>query len=296
MKKILCLLSLFWIGTMSGQSLWERDPGEVRNSINERIMAISADTAPVESVVDLEVALSTPIRIYRPTDEQTLPAILFIHGGAWVAGNLDTHDNLARLLCSETGSIVVSVCYLNAREGKFPLPLEQCYEALQWAMQNLNPPSLIVVGDSAGGNLAAALCLMTRDRGGPAIDAQVLINPATDLSYGIEQKNDPFDSFRWQTKQYLTDPKDGENRYVSPLRAEDLRGLPEALIVLAEYDLLREMGQKFADRLSAAGVPTTVFCQKGVDHLAGHGARASEQAKESLDYVIHWVNQRGDEN
>ncbi len=288
MKTLLILILGF--GTMNAQSLWERDPSEVREKINQRIMAIEAEAAPVMSALDLEINKSTPIRVYRPSENKQLPAILLIHGGAWIAGNLDTHDNLARYLCSKTGSVVVSVGYLNAPEGKFPLPLEQSYEALLWTVQNVNPPSLTVVGDSAGGNLAAALCMMARDRGGPKIDAQVLINPATNLTYGTERQDDPFDSLRWYTKQYLSDPSDATKAYASPLMAEDLRDLPPALIVLAEYDLQREMGQKYADRLSAAGVPTTVYCQQRSDHLAGHGARASAQARESLDVVINWIN------
>lgn len=284
------LILILGFGTMNAQSLWEMDPHEVREKINQRIMAIVAEAEPVMSVVDLEINKATPIRIYRPTENRQLPAILLIHGGAWVAGNLDTHDNLARYLCSKTGSVVVSVGYLNAPEGKFPLPLEQCFEALLWTVQNIDPPSLTVVGDSAGGNLATALCMMARDRGGPKIDAQVLINPSTNLTYGTERQDDPFDPLRWYTKQYLSDPSDATKAYVSPLMAEDLHDLPRALIVLAEYDLEREMGQKYADRLSAADVPTTVYCQQGSDHLAGHGARASVQARESLDEVINWIN------
>jgi acetyl esterase len=277
------------MGTASAQTIWERDPLEVREKINQNIMAIAGETAHVESVIDLTIDPSTPIRIYRPSENCHLPTILFIHGGAWVAGNLDTHDNLARFLCSKSGAVVISVGYLNAPEGKFPLPLEQCYEALQWIEQNTTPSAIAVVGDSAGGNLAAALCMMTRDRNGPKIDAQVLINPATDLTYGTEKQNDPFDILRWQAKMYLSDPSDATNGYVSPLVAKDVCDLPPALIILAEHDQLKEMGQKYADRLSEAGVPTTVYCQQGVDHLAGNGARVSPIAKESIDVAVSWL-------
>lgn len=193
------------MGTISAETIWERDPLEVREIVNQFIMAIE----------DLEISM--PIRIYRPNEKTRLPAILFIHDGAWIGGNLDTHDNLARYLCSKTESLVISVGYLNSPEGKFPLPLKQCYEALQWIEQNKLASTIAVVGDSAGGNLAAALCLMARDRSSPKIDMQVLINPAPDLTYGSERKNDPFDSIRWQTKMYLSDPNDATNGYVSPL-------------------------------------------------------------------------------
>lgn len=289
-KKLLFFISILWMATVTAQSIiWERNPLEVRERINQTIMAIEGEKAPVHSITNLEINGPTPIRIYRPNENTHLPTILMIHGGAWVGGNLDTHDNLARYLCSKTGAIVISVGYLNSPEGKFPLPLEQCYEALQWTVQNINPSSLAVVGDSAGGNLAAALCLLARDRGGFKIDIQVLINPATDLTYGQERQNDPFDVVRWQAKQYVSDSSDLTKAYVSPLAAKDLRDLPPALVILAEYDLLREMGQKYADRLSAAGVPVTLYCQQGIDHLAGQGARVSPQAKESLDAAVSWL-------
>lgn len=273
MKALFLSLLLTW---------WDMTPYEVREKINQRIMAIDAETPPVMSIENRVIEVdsrSTPIRIYRPNDRTDLPVILFIHGGAWVGGTLDTHDNLARYLCNKTESIVVSVGYLNAPEGKFPLPLEQCYDALQWIVSNLKPSKIIVVGDSAGGNLAAALCLLARDRSGPRIDLQVLINPATDLT-------DPNEEVRWQAAQYLPHPSDAKKGYASPLLAPNLKGLPPALVILAEHDDLREMGQKYADRLVAADVPTQVYCQKGIGHLAGHGARASLQARESLDVAV----------
>lgn len=280
MKALFLILLL--IGKLSAQSWWDMTPYEVRDKINQRIMAIEAETPIVMSVEDRVIeaeSRTTPLRIYRPNDRADIPVILFIHGGAWVAGNLDTHDNLARYLCSKTESLVISVGYLNAPEGKFPMPLEQCYDALQWAVRNSNSSKLAVVGDSAGGNLATALCLMARDRHGPTIDLQVLINPATDLTYQNEQ-------LQWQVAQYLSNPSDATNGYVSPLLATTLKGLPPAVVILAEYDVLREMGQNYAERLIAEDVPTQVYCQKGIDHLAGHGARASAQAKESLDVAV----------
>jgi acetyl esterase len=157
---------------------WDKTPNEIRNYINQRIMSIDAQIPSVFSVVDHEIKYvnrRTPIRIYIPNDSHQLPIILFVHGGAWVAGSLDTHDNLARFLCSETKALVVSVGYLNSPEGKFPLPMEQCYDALKWISLHGNEFSadvsrLAVVGDSAGGCMSAALCLMARDRQGPKID------------------------------------------------------------------------------------------------------------------------------
>ena len=136
--------------------------------------------------------------------------------------------------------------------------------------------------------MAAALCLMARDRKGPKISLQVLINPALDLTGDgtLKQQNDNLDILRWQAIQYLSDPNDANNEYVSPLIAKNLSLLPPALIVLAEKDELRDSGQKYADQLRAAGVPTQVYCQKEIGHLAGNGARASLCAQESLNIAV----------
>ena len=280
-------------------SFWDMTPEEVRMGINQRIMAIDATAQAVGSVENKELKVgdrTTPIRIYSPIQGDDFPVILLIHGGAWVAGNLDTHDNLARYLCSKTPAIVVSVGYLNPPEGKFPLPLEQCYDALTWIDGNRGEISsthsgLVVAGDSAGGNMAAALCLMARDRSGPSIDLQVLINPAPDLTCNgtLLQQGDALDNLRWQASQYLTDPQDANNSYVSPLKASNLSNLPPALILVAEQDGLRVAGEQFGARLQSAGVAAQIYCQKGIPHLAGDGARASAKAEESLNVAIDTI-------
>jgi acetyl esterase len=283
-------------GNAAQVSWWDLTPEIVREKINQRIMSIEAPVINVGSVENRELKSSdrtTPIRIYSPIQGNHLPIILLIHGGAWVAGNLDTHDNLARYLCSKTPAVVISVGYLNAPEGKFPFSLEQCYDALVWTSEHKSKLSsgaskLALVGDSAGGNMAAALCLMARDRNGPKIDLQVLINPAPDLTCNgtLTRQDDSLDVLRWQALQYLSDPKDSSHPYVSPLVAPDLSRLPQTLILLAEQDDLRDPGQKYADRLKTAGTPTQVYCQKGINHLAGDGARASIRAQESLEVAI----------
>jgi acetyl esterase len=293
---LLCAVLLMQDCNAAAVSWWDMDPTEVHEKINQRIMAIEAETPLVGSVTDHCInkdGRNTPIRVYVPDEEKCLPVVLLIHGGAWVAGNLDTHDNMARYLCSEVKAIVISVGYLNAPEGKFPLPLEQCDDALYWTldhaeMLSADPAHIAVVGDSAGGNMAAALCLMARDRSDRKIDLQVLINPVLDLTCKgtITRQNDALDTLRWQAFHYLSDAKEANNPYVSPLMANDLNGLPAAVIILAEHDDLREDGQKYADRLRAAGVLTDVFCQQGIGHLAGDGARASACAKESLNVAV----------
>lgn len=266
---------------------------EVRAKINAKCMSTEAITPEVAEVQDILIEpYQTPLRIYSPSTEGQHPLILLIHGGAWIAGNLDTHDNLARYFCREVEAVVVSVGYMNAPEGKFPLQLEQCYAALVWATENAEELHLNekigLVGDSSGGNMAAALCMMVRDTQGPQLTYQVLINPAPDLSCSgtLEPQEDELDFLRWQASKYVTDPKEVYQPYVSPLLANDLTNLPPALVLVAEHDNLRSDGEAYADKLRAAQVPTEIYCQMNTDHLAGHGARAAETARESLDVAV----------
>lgn len=288
--------ALMLMGTVFAQSYWDMGPEKVRNMLNEKFLAIKAETPDVWNVKNRTIKndnRTTPLRIYTPNERNNLPIILYIHGGAWVAGNLDTHDNLARYLCKEVEALVVSVGYLNAPEGKFPTSLEQCYDALLWIVNHAQefhttPARLAVVGDSAGGNMAAALCLLVRDRKGPTIDLQVLINPVIDNTWGgtLQPQGDELDAERWFTTQYVVNPKDASNPYVSLNFAKDLSHLPPALIILAEKDMFRKDAQRYADRLISSGVHTNVYTQSGVGHLAGNGARASRLARESLDVAV----------
>lgn len=288
--------NFFMMALVSAVSFFEMGPEKVRKMFNEKFLAIQAETPEVFKVTNTTIKndnRTTPLRIYIPNENKDLPVILYIHGGAWVAGTLDTHDNLARYLCKGVQAVVVSVGYLNAPEGKFPDSLEQCYDALLWTTKhaqefNGNPNRLAVVGDSAGGNMAAALCLLARDRKGPKIEMQVLINPAIDNTWAgtLKPQGDEFDDERFIASQYVKNPKDTYNPYVSPIYAKDLSNLPPALIILAEKDMFRPDAQKYADRLREAGIPTNVYTQLGVGHLAGNGARASTLARESLDVAV----------
>lgn len=293
---ICCIGALIMTEKALAQSYWEMGPDKVRKMLNEKFLAIEAEKPVVLKVENITIKnddRTTPLRIYIPNEQKDLPIILYIHGGAWVAGNLDTHDNLARYLCKEVQALVVSVGYLNPPEGKFPVPLEQCYDALLWIVNhaqkfNSNASRLAVAGDSAGGGMAAALCLLARDRKGPAIDLQVLINPVVDNTWGgtLERQGDEFDSERWIASQYVANPKETGNPYVSPIFAKDLSHLPPAIIILAEKDMFRKDAQNYADRLRLAGVHTNVYTQFGIGHLAGNGGRASKLAQESLDVAV----------
>lgn len=219
-----------------------------------------------------------PLRIYTPQGTAPFPILVWFHGGGWVVGDLDLADGTARHLAARSGFAVVSVDYRLAPETKFPGPAEDCYAATKWAAENASrfggdPRNIAVGGDSAGGNLAAAVSLMARDRGGPPLILQLLVYPVTarDFETGSYRRSGVGyllyrDTMKWYWDQYLEKDADAENPYAAPLRAGDLRGLPEALVITAEFDPLCDEGEAYAQRLREAGVRTTCTRYGGMIH------------------------------
>jgi acetyl esterase len=219
-----------------------------------------------------------PVRIYTPSGEKPLGAIVYFHGSAFAVSNIGMADSPHRAISNRTGCVVVAVNYQKAPEHKFPIPLDDCYAALRWVQDNAEilgvDASLVGVGgDSAGGNLAAAVCLKARDLGGTAIAFQLLIYPALDSDYGGRSMDENSEGYllsssgvQWAWKQYLNCPADGENPLASPLRALDLRGLPSAIVLTAEYDPLRDQGEDYAKRLVESGVLTISRRYDGMIH------------------------------
>ncbi|MEO1592430.1 MAG: alpha/beta hydrolase [Cyanobacteria bacterium J06632_22] len=223
---------------------------------------------PLPKVVDRSLPGrhgNIPIRLYYPRLGTGLPLIVFFHGGGWVTGSLSTHDRFCRRIAKNTGALVMAVDYRRAPWHKYPVPLEDCYDAVLWAASEAtslgaNPAQLIVVGDSAGGNLAAAVCLMARDQAGPAILRQILLYPALDgtLSYPSHRHyaDAPLLSqaaVHFYRAQYMNTPADLTAAYFSPLLAKTLEQLPPAFILTAEYDPLHDEAKAFAEKLQAAG-------------------------------------------
>lgn len=243
--------------------------------------ALNANPEPVERVENREIpgpGGAIPIRIYTPEGEGPLPILVYFHGGGWVLCNLDTHDGTARRLCNHARCIVVSVDYRLAPEHPFPAPLEDCYAATQWTAENAaslggDPTRLAIGGDSAGGNLTAATALLARDRGGPALVHQLMIYPVIDArceTPSFEENKEGYflsaRAMRWFWGHYLENPRDGERPEASPIRAEDLAGLPPATVLTAEFDPLRDEGEAYAERLSKAGVAADLVRYDGVIH------------------------------
>lgn len=221
---------------------------------------------PVKEIVQQNISgrVDIPIKLYYPKQQKYSSLILFFHGGGWVYGNFDTHDRLCRRVARDTGAIVLAVDYRLAPFYKYPTALEDCYDALLWAMKNIassiDSEKIIVMGDSAGGNLAAALCLMARDEGHQFISQQILLYPVVSgkLDLPSTEKNADAPVLTTPRMQYFVDcyarnQADVLQPYFSPLLAEDLSNLPPALIITCEYDPLHDQGVKYAQRLQEAG-------------------------------------------
>ena len=217
--------------------------------------------APPASVQTKRESIATPdgpleLKWFRK-DALQAPSILFIHGGGWVVGGVDSLDYLCANLCDRLDVGVVAVDYRLAPDHRFPAGLEDCYAALAWMTARARGP-VAVVGDSAGGNLAGAVCLLARERGGPAVAHQTLIYPSLDAT--LESPSMAFrlpgmnlDDMAATLQHYLGD-HDRRDPLVSPIHATDHRGLPPAFIVTADCDLLRDDGARYAECLRAAGV------------------------------------------
>lgn len=225
-----------------------------------------------------EVAL----RIVRPQGvTSALPVVLYMHGGGWVLGDKTTHDRLIREMAMGTQAAVVFVDYTRSPEARYPVALEQGYTALQWvakegAAHNLDAAHLALAGDSVGGNMVAALALLAKQRGGPKIKLQAMFYPVTDASMDTPSYRQfgaggywlTRDAMRWFWDSYAPDVSVRNQPTVSPLRAslEDLRGLPPALVITDECDVLRDEGEAYAHKLMSAGVRVTATRYLGTIH------------------------------
>lgn len=228
--------------------------------------------------IDIEGPGGTlPLRIYHPSSPDPRRAILFLHGGGWVLGDLDHADADCRRLCADTGSLVVAVDYRLAPEDPFPAGLEDAYAALGWLAEKVGstsgPRRLVVGGDSAGGNLTAAVTLLARERGGPAIDHQLLIYPVTDRDFETDSYCKFGDGYLltrvamelfWTS--YVPAASGSTDPLAAVLRAEDLSGLPAATVVVAGCDVLRDEAEAYGLRLRLADVRVDVLRYPGQLH------------------------------
>jgi acetyl esterase len=268
---------------MNAQGLppFEQMTVDQAREVSSNIAGLQAEPPSIASVENRAVpgpAGDIPVRIYTPTGEAPRPLLVYYHGGGWTIGTLDVADKPCRALAAATSSVVVSVDYRMGPEHKFPAAVEDCYAATRWAADHAaelgaDPERLVVIGDSAGGNLAAVISLIARERGGPRIAYQVLIYPVTDYAFdtpSYEQNADGYmltrEAMRWFWGNYLSSEADGAHPHASPLRASELAGLPPALVVTCEFDPLRDEGEAYGQRLGEAGVAVKVSRYDGMIH------------------------------
>jgi acetyl esterase len=249
------------------------------------------------------------VRVYRPDGETGLPGHISLHGGGWTLGSVDERvvDAICRQRCNEARCVVLSVDYRLAPEYPFPVALDESFAVLQWAHANcdllgLDADNLSIGGASAGGNLAAAVALRTRDEAGPPLRFQLLEVPALDLTRETARAtlesgvipDVPQPTLDDATSSYLPDPAAARNPLASPLFADDLHGLPPAHVMTAEFDVLRTEGELYAQRLAQAGVATTHRRYPGALHGTAMltrtwaGARRWQHDAASALRQAHW--------
>ena len=256
------------------------------------------DVATVEDMVVGE--RDVPVRLYQPDSEQPLPALVYYHGGGWVVGDLEMHDDTCRMLANVARCIVVSADYRLAPEHRFPVPLDDCWSVLRWAQGHLgdrgwNGSTLAVGGTSSGGNLAAAVALRARDEGLP-LGLQVLLYPALDSTMSTPSWREFGEGYfltaaqmAWYWRQYTSEPGVRHHPEVSPSHSTDLAGLAPSIVVTAECDLLRDEAEHYATRLREAGIPVRLWRFTGQIHgFLSLGAALPEvrEAKQAITSLV----------
>ena len=265
----------------------EASPQELRAAAAKRKLLVRVPVENVGKVYERELinqGSKIPLRVYEPESivqqsDSRPPTILVFHGGGWVVGDPTSEDVTARGLCRRVGAVVVSVDYRLAPEHRYPNAADDCYAALEWSIQHADelgadPRRLAVAGTSAGGNLAAVVCQMSKDRGGPKVAHQALFCPVTDFGntrgsyrdfetgYGLTREG-----MNWFWAQYLgAETHRGSEPYASPLRSSNLSGLPDTTVIVAECDVLRDEGEDYANALTGAGVNTRLTRYEGMIH------------------------------
>jgi acetyl esterase/lipase len=299
----------FCEATANPPFLFELPPDVGRKSVDEVQSSeiVKPDIEEEWVTVDGGPAGSVQARIVRPPDAAgPLPVIVYVHGAGWVFGDAHTHDRLVRELAIGANAAVVFPEYDRSPEVRYPVAIEQSYAVAQWVVDSggehsLDASRLAVAGDSVGGNMAAALTLLSKERGDVTFGAQVLFYPVTNAAFDTESYEEFAEGYflaregmRWFWDQYTTDEQERAQITASPLRAslEQLAGLPPALVITGEADVLRDEGEAYAAKLRAAGVPTTAVRYGGIIHdfvmlNALHDTQAAKAAIRQANDFLH---------
>jgi acetyl esterase len=285
---------------------WDMPIEEVRSSF--RALWTPAITGAPQAVPDVEdrsieaPGRRIPLRLYRPRNASAWTAIVYLHGGGYVKGGIEESDAFCRNLAAATGHLVASVAYRLAPEHRFPAALDDACEAASWVEQEAGAlgaraAPIVLSGESAGGNLAAVACQAARDRGTPAVGAQVLIQPVVDFTLSFpsiamppEECLVPRADLAWYYREYLAGAADPRDPRVSPLWASGLAGLPPTLIVAAEFDTLRDEAEAYASKLRSARVSEAYRCWPGMIHGFLQMAGLVEQARRAIDEIATFLH------
>ncbi|MBX3438352.1 MAG: alpha/beta hydrolase [Planctomycetaceae bacterium] len=303
------------LSDMQSPPLHEMSPDQARRLVlpiaqePERVGGVMSDVVPTEAG-DVPIRGFFPLRIddvdTQASADRFLPIVVYFHGGGWVLGSIDSHEAVCRRMANAAQSLVISVDYRLAPEHKFPAAVDDCLAVTQWAFERGatcggDPARLFVCGDSAGGNLAAAVCLRARDEARPPVRGQILIYPITDHAFDRPSYHEnavgyqlTTDSMRWFWNQYLDAPSQGAHPWASPIQAVDHTRLPPTLMVTAGYDPLRDEGIDYAARLSAAGVPVTHIHYPDMIHGFFRRLDAFDRASELVRAIADWISTADD--
>ena len=292
--------------------LFQLGPGPGRLAVDKAQAGPSPIPLGAVDVEDLSLPVGpgghVPVRLFRPQGRPApLPVIVYIHGAGWVFGNKHTHDRLVRELCLGARAAVVFPTYSLSPRAKFPTAIEEVYAVTQWVVEHgaslgLDVRSLAIAGDSVGGNMAAAVTLLAKERGGPKIGQQLLFYPVTDGSFDTPSYQEfatgyflRRDAMQWFWDQYLKDPGDRFKITASPLRAslEQLQGLPSALVITGEADVLRDEGEAYAKKLREAGVRVTAVRFQAIIHdfVMLNALATTAAARGALGLATGWLRQ-----
>ncbi len=290
---------LFTLGLEKGRlALDEIQAGQV-SKLSVDIEYLIIDNGPGGQVA---VCILRPLHV-----PEMLPVIVYIHGAGWVFGSRQTHDRLMRELAVGAEAAVVFPEYRRSPEAKYPTAIEECYSVVKWVAEHgqehgMNPACLAVAGDNVGGNITAAVTLLSRERGGPAIQLQLLFYPVTNAAFDTESYHQfaagyhlRRDAMMWFWDQYTTNPGERNEITASPLRAsrEQLRGLPQALVITAEADVLRDEGEAYANKLREAGVRVMAVRFQGTIHdfVVLNALATSAAARGAIALAIAWLRE-----
>lgn len=275
------------IGSLSAQPT----AYDIREAISSGVAELNIQPENVFRIINKEISgkeFSIPIRIYYPSEEDSSPILYHIHGAGWVAGNLDTHDNICRRLANATKSIVVAVDYRRPPEHTYPTPLEDCQFILNWINKNQQSikgnGKLFLIGDSAGGQLVSSLSLKNLEEESPVkIDGQILINPAVDL----RDNSDAYKIYPFFIDWYAPKDIDKNQPFLSPIVSDKFNEMPQSAVVISENDEIREDGVTFHKLMLQHNRPSSIYEMKDLGHLGGLWAGNSNQVQPVVEFVAN---------